>query len=82
KEEISAIPVLNGEPQELITPKISNEHNPEFILKLAKSYKKYKLGDVEDTAYFEEITITPKEDALCCICLSDYEHNDIVCKLW
>lgn len=89
KEEIGKIPVfrygsLTGEPQEPITPpkKTSDEHESEIIFKITQSYKKYKRGDVEDTADFEETTITPKEDALCCICLSDYEQNDIVCKLW
>lgn len=89
KEEVSKIPVfryssITGEPQEPITPpkKTSDEHESEIIFKITQSYKKYKRGDVEDTADFEEITITPKENALCCICLSDYEQNDIVYKLW
>lgn len=31
--------------------------------------------------YYDDIFITPDEDALCCICLSEYEDNDLLCKL-
>ncbi|KAI9494261.1 hypothetical protein BDB00DRAFT_318509 [Zychaea mexicana] len=31
---------------------------------------------------YDPITITPAEDAVCSICLSEYEQDDLVCKLW
>lgn len=38
-------------------------------------------NDLENGSY-PPITIHPMEDALCSICLGEYEHDELVCKLW
>ncbi|KAL9558957.1 hypothetical protein MBANPS3_000658 [Mucor bainieri] len=30
----------------------------------------------------DDIFITPSEDAMCCICLAEYEDQDLLCRLW
>jgi hypothetical protein len=38
--------------------------------------------DATEKGSYDEIQISPKEDAMCCICLSEYEDSDLICKLW
>lgn len=30
----------------------------------------------------DDMFITPSEDAMCCICLAEYEDQDLLCRLW
>ncbi|EPB81927.1 hypothetical protein HMPREF1544_11348 [Mucor circinelloides 1006PhL] len=30
----------------------------------------------------DDIFITPSEDAMCCICLAEYQDQDLLCRLW
>ncbi|KAI8875844.1 hypothetical protein K501DRAFT_279981 [Backusella circina FSU 941] len=38
--------------------------------------------DSEQGKKYKRLTITRQEDAVCSICLSDYENDDLICKLW
>ncbi|CAO3598559.1 unnamed protein product [Absidia cylindrospora] len=42
---------------------------------------KSKKNDIEDKSY-PPLTMTCLEDAVCSICLSEYETDDLICKLW
>ncbi|ORZ17692.1 hypothetical protein BCR42DRAFT_350017 [Absidia repens] len=42
---------------------------------------KNKKNDIENKSY-PPITMNSLEDAVCSICLSDYETGDLICKLW
>ncbi|ORX43082.1 hypothetical protein DM01DRAFT_1411679 [Hesseltinella vesiculosa] len=35
-----------------------------------------------DATSFPSLRIAPQEDAMCSICLSEYEPDDLLCKLW
>ncbi|KAI7895032.1 uncharacterized protein EV154DRAFT_49865 [Mucor mucedo] len=90
-DEISKIPVFRyratvsqtGEQQQqhqnedVVTSRKSNG----FFAKLLKGYRHHDVSELEGGSC-EEMRITPSEDAMCCICLSEYEDNDLVCKLW
>ncbi|KAI9251750.1 hypothetical protein BDA99DRAFT_521098 [Phascolomyces articulosus] len=38
--------------------------------------------DEDPERNYDPITITPIEDAVCPICISEYEDDDLICKLW
>ncbi|KAG2219535.1 hypothetical protein INT45_003100 [Circinella minor] len=39
-------------------------------------------SDDDSERNYDPITITPIEDAVCPICISEYEDDDLICKLW
>ncbi|KAI7848327.1 hypothetical protein BDC45DRAFT_319484 [Circinella umbellata] len=39
-------------------------------------------SDDDSERNYDSITITPIEDAVCPICISEYEDGDLICKLW
>lgn len=49
---------------------------------LSAGFLRHDPLEATEKGHYDEILIRPKEDALCCICLSDYEDNDLICKLW
>lgn len=86
-EEISKIPVYRfklsqaGEQPQGVT----TQSSPKSKGFLSKLLHKYQNGDVHDdieNGSHEDMYISPAEDALCCICLSDYENSDLLCRLW
>ncbi|KAI9322680.1 hypothetical protein BX666DRAFT_1897457 [Dichotomocladium elegans] len=56
----------------------SKKKRPAFFKRLLRRNKTEK----DPGRIYERLTITPVEDALCSICLSEYEDEDLVCKLW
>jgi hypothetical protein len=55
-----------------------------FVFKLLR-FRRHQQAIIDaeqGLGQYDDIFITPTEDALCCICLSEYENNDLVCKLW
>lgn len=89
KGEISKIPVfryktLSSESQEsnVVPTKGRTVKQRGFLPRLFKNYRNHEIKDLEDGAVYEEMTIASEEDALCCICLSDYEDKDLISKLW
>lgn len=86
-EEISKIPVYRfklsqaGEQPQGVTTQ-SSPKSKGFLSKLLHKYLNGDVhGDIENGSH-EDMYISPAEDALCCICLSDYENNDLLCRLW
>lgn len=53
-----------------------------LLSKLLKGYRNHGVRDPEISEEYEDIYITPADDALCCICLSEYEESDLLCRLW
>lgn len=87
-DEISKIPVYRYRATELPSERQQEQENGVvskksngFFAKLLKGYRHHEVSELEGGTY-EEIRITPSEDAVCCICLSEYEDNDLICKLW
>ncbi|CAO3633904.1 unnamed protein product [Mucor hiemalis] len=87
-EEISKIPVYRfklsqaGEQPQGITTKSSAANSKGFLSKLLHKYQNGNVHDDIENGSYEDMYISPAEDALCCICLSDYENNDFLCRLW
>ncbi|CEG77999.1 hypothetical protein RMATCC62417_12668 [Rhizopus microsporus] len=49
-----------------------------------RRWMKHRHGvtEQEQSSHIEAITIPRSEDAICSICLSEYENDDLLCKLW
>ncbi|KAI8073089.1 hypothetical protein BC940DRAFT_290515 [Gongronella butleri] len=77
KEEADATPTENRSTVTLSATHKRQSWFRAFHLRLHRQ----KRTDVESRAY-SSITITPQEDAMCSICLSEYEAGDLICKLW
>lgn len=79
KEEIAKIPVFKyksteeQQPTESATP----------IMKKANYFSKFTKGNSKENVTTDKYLTIPKaEDAICTICLSEYENDELVCKLW
>lgn len=91
KAEVEAIPVFrytaaDGEGgNQTSTSSQQQQQQPQKKTKKRASFFRYMLrrpNDQENSdVVYDPITITPAEDAVCSICLSEYEHGDLVCKL-
>ncbi|KAI8885962.1 hypothetical protein K501DRAFT_283998 [Backusella circina FSU 941] len=94
KEEIAALPIFKFKGDENgITPLPSShnsEQKPEEIKKKKKigfvnifkrRQQKQQTDVLEDGKEYESISMR-SEDAVCAICLSEYENNELICKLW
>lgn len=90
QEEISKIPIYRfkisdnqqtqGVRTQGITTQGSDKKSKGFMGKLFQGRYRHQLDTEHGT--FDDISITPTEDALCCICLSEYEDEDLLCRLW
>lgn len=88
-DEISKIPVFRYRVASTSTstaeqqqePAASSKKSNGFFAKLLRGYRHHEVNDSESGSY-EDMHISPIEDAMCCICLSEYEDNDLICKLW
>lgn len=90
QEEISKIPIYRfkisdnqqtqGVRTQGITTQRSDKKSKGFMGKLFQGRYRHQLDTEHGT--FDDISITPTEDALCCICLSEYEDEDLLCRLW
>jgi hypothetical protein len=87
-EEISKIPVFRfksssqdqAQQNQSVTTRAASEKG--FVTKLLHGYRNQGVNDPESGKAYEDIYITPSEDAMCCICLSEYEDSDLLCRLW
>jgi hypothetical protein len=46
------------------------------------SKKPTKSTEQDSQKHYDYITIPKAEDAVCSICLCEYEDNELICKLW
>lgn len=44
--------------------------------------RRHGVTEQEQSSHIEALTISRSEDAICSICLSEYENDDLLCKLW
>ncbi|KAI9020889.1 hypothetical protein CLU79DRAFT_754249, partial [Phycomyces nitens] len=62
-----------------------SDTNQEKIAKKRRWFSRLGFGQrkqkQETEAVYEGITLD-QEDALCAVCLAEYEPNDLICKLW
>lgn len=81
KEEIASIPIFR------YTSNTNDDSNStKSTQKVSNKKRKFnffsKQQNNDDNKKYEEITIPKPEDAVCSICLCEYENNDLICKLW
>lgn len=50
--------------------------------KRKSSFFKKKPQTKDDDKHYDYFTIPKPEDALCTICLCEYEDDELICKLW
>jgi hypothetical protein len=94
KEEIAALPIFKFKSEENgITPVQSSHHSEQkeedvkkkrrtgFVNIFKRRQQKQQADIVEDGKEYESISMR-SEDAVCAICLSEYENNELICKLW
>ncbi|KAG2203331.1 hypothetical protein INT46_006094 [Mucor plumbeus] len=56
---------------------------PNFIRKLMRKQSYHNnLDQQKQNAHLDTISIPRVEDAVCSICLGEYETNELICKLW
>lgn len=62
------------------------QKKPSYIRRFMHLNNSKKLSKQKDqapqTKKLQTLTIPKQEDAVCTICLSEYETNELVCKLW
>ncbi|KAI8148243.1 hypothetical protein BJV82DRAFT_709089 [Fennellomyces sp. T-0311] len=92
KEEIENVPVYKYKSENAEQPSTSSSPTSSAAPAVPERKKRSSIfrwfflrrpkvpADIERN--YDPITITPAEDAVCSICLSDYEQDDLVCKLW
>jgi hypothetical protein len=83
KEEIAALPIFKFKSEENgITPVQSSHHSEQKEEDIFKRRQQKQQTDVvEEGKEYESISMR-SEDAVCAICLSEYENNELICKLW
>ncbi|CAO3668631.1 unnamed protein product [Rhizopus microsporus] len=67
---------------EVSTIRINNQHAKDTALDCKKKQAAYDNRLLEKEAKEEYLSVTLESDTLCCICLSDYEENDMLGRLW
>jgi hypothetical protein len=96
KEEIANIPVFKYKAMDDTSPVVvdeesavvdqSSQKKPSYIRRFMHfNNNKRRTKQKEQVPHQENLqtlTIPKQEDAICSICLSEYESNELVCKLW
>lgn len=76
KEEISKIPTFKFKTA-AAPAETTNKPSRSFFNKLFSRHNKAGPGE-----YYDDLIISQSEDAVCSICLTEYEDNDLIAKLW
>lgn len=58
------------------------ERKANFIKRWMKRHTTTMAEKEEEQQEIEYLTISRSENALCSICLCEYENEDLICKLW
>ncbi|CAO3701580.1 unnamed protein product [Rhizopus stolonifer] len=90
KEDLAKIPIFrykSSEEEESPEPSASSSSEGDVKLKRKPSFTRKWMKDHQSTSKDEDskidnLTISRSEDAVCSICLSEYENDDLLCKLW
>ncbi|CEP15753.1 hypothetical protein [Parasitella parasitica] len=61
----------------------TNTRKPNFIRRIMRKQSYHSNPDqLKQHAHLDTITIPKQEDAICSICLGEYETDELICKLW
>ncbi|KAG1146866.1 hypothetical protein G6F37_004482 [Rhizopus arrhizus] len=90
KEDLAKIPVFIYKTiSEVDTPSSSSttentklKRKPSFTRRWMKRRQSTTTKEEQEPSKIDNLTISRSEDAVCSICLSEYENNDLLCKLW
>lgn len=94
KEEIAKIPVFkyrapitSTTTEPAATANVDHEQQQQPTMKKANYFRRFlkKPNEKEKDSLpktSKYLTIPKLEDAVCTICLSEYENEELVCKLW
>lgn len=90
KEDLAKIPVFIYKTiSEVDTPSSSSttentklKRKPSFTRRWMKRRQSTTIKEEQEPSKIDNLTISRSEDAVCSICLSEYENNDLLCKLW
>lgn len=83
QEDIEKIPIYRYKDSEATSePSQRIRENKKKRNILSLFHFRHDALDATEKGHYDEILINPKEDALCCICLSEYEDSDLIMKLW
>ncbi|KAI8642689.1 hypothetical protein BD408DRAFT_416064 [Parasitella parasitica] len=65
------------------TDSASSPKKPNFIRRIMRKQSYHSNSDqLKQHAHLDTITIPREEDAICSICLGEYETDELICKLW
>lgn len=65
------------------TTATTNTKKPNFIRRIMQKQSYHNnLDQQKQNAHLDNISITRAEDAVCSICLGEYETDELICKLW
>ncbi|CAO3636506.1 unnamed protein product [Mucor hiemalis] len=98
KEELAKIPIFRfkstlsddtptTDQQQQQQQQPQNNNNPRmkkanYFRRLMKRRQSEENIDSKDKVNHPHLTIPKAEDAVCSICLSEYENDELICKLW
>lgn len=97
KEELAKIPIFkfkSTESDDTAAPPIGNQQQQSntdnsatmkkgnYFRRLMKRRQSAKNVDSKDNVNYPHLTIPRADDAVCSICLSEYENDELICKLW
>ncbi|KAI8988705.1 hypothetical protein BDB01DRAFT_719129 [Pilobolus umbonatus] len=85
KEELMTIPIYRFKSSHHTTSdedSKSMQHKKNIFQRLISHKRKNRNSNDSCQNEYKMISIEREEDAVCSICLSEYENNDLICKLW
>lgn len=78
KEELAKIPVFKFKKNDVEEGQTTTGSKP--AMKKKSYFSKFKKE--QDVTTDKYLSIPKAEDAVCTICLCEYENDELICKLW